>query len=301
MPPERSHDIDSELDFSIVDMLMSKRSHSLPDASRRFSLAGRVAVVTGGGGMLGRHFVAGLLDAGARVAVLDIDQVAAGAAAQQAASPDRAMALGIDITDRDAVRGALDRIERELGPIDILHNNAATKPRDLAAFFAAEEDYALETWREVMAVNLDAMFPMAQETGRRMKTRRRGSIIQTASIYGIMGPDPRIYEGSNYLGRQISNPAVYSASKAGVIGLTRHLATVWAPHGIRVNALTPGGVSSGQNATSARNTARVCRWAAWREPRRWSARWSFLRPTRRAISPARTSSSTAASAPGEAA
>jgi NAD(P)-dependent dehydrogenase (short-subunit alcohol dehydrogenase family) len=109
-----------------------------------------------------------------------------------------------------------------------------------------------------MAVNLDAMFLVAQEAGRRMIPRRRGSIIQTASIYGIMGPDPRIYEGSSYLGGPIRNPAVYSASKAGVVGLTRHLATVWAPHAIRVNALTPGGVSSGQNSVfSDKYAARV--------------------------------------------
>lgn len=246
MPPERSHDIDSELDFAIVEMLADKAHRPTP--SPRFSLAGRTAVVTGGGGILGRYFVAGLADAGANVAVLDLDGDAAKASAAQGGGSGRALAMAVDITNAGAVRVALDRIERDLGPIDILHNNAATKGRDLAAFFEADVDYELETWREVMSVNLDAMFLMAQQVGRRMMPRRRGSIVQTASIYGIMGPDPRIYEGSQYLGRQISNPAVYSASKAGVIGLTRHLATVWAPHGIRVNAITPGGVSSGQNS-----------------------------------------------------
>jgi NAD(P)-dependent dehydrogenase (short-subunit alcohol dehydrogenase family) len=85
-----------------------------------------------------------------------------------------------------------------------------------------------------------------------------GSIIQTASIYGIVAPDQRIYEGSEYHGRPINTPAVYSASKAGVIGLTRHLATYWAERGVRVNTLTPGGVSSGQNSEfSRRYAARV--------------------------------------------
>ena len=74
-----------------------------------------------------------------------------------------------------------------------------------------------------------------------------GSIIQTSSIYGMSGPDQRIYEGSHYLGTEINTPAVYSASKAGVIGLTRYLATYWAKHNIRVNTLVPGGVMSGQN------------------------------------------------------
>jgi NAD(P)-dependent dehydrogenase (short-subunit alcohol dehydrogenase family) len=92
------------------------------------------------------------------------------------------------------------------------------------------------------------MFLMAQAVGKQMVIQGKGgSIIQTASIYGVMGPDHRIYEGSFYLGREINTPAVYSASKAGVIGLTRHLATYWADKGIRVNTLTPGGTESGQN------------------------------------------------------
>ena len=91
-----------------------------------------------------------------------------------------------------------------------------------------------------------------------MADRGRGSIIQTASVYGVVGPDQRIYEGSEYLGRAINTPPVYSASKAGLIGLTKYFATYWGPHGVRVNTLTPGGVSSGQNAEfDRRYSARV--------------------------------------------
>jgi NAD(P)-dependent dehydrogenase (short-subunit alcohol dehydrogenase family) len=94
------------------------------------------------------------------------------------------------------------------------------------------------------------MFLVAQAVGRRMVSQGTGgSIIQTASVYGVVAPDMRIYEGSYYLERQISSPAVYSASKAGVIGLTRYLAAYWANKNIRVNALSPGGVDSGQNET----------------------------------------------------
>ena len=262
MPTERSQDIDSELDFEFVAMLAGERRPADRTCSRHglFDLTGRVAVVTGGAGILGRHFVTALTDAGATVALIDVDAAAgrATASAVESQTGVRPFAIECDITDATAIRAAFDRIERELGPIAILHNNAATKGSDLKAFFAPDEDYDLATWREVMAVNLDAMFLVAQEAGRRMIPRRRGSIIQTASIYGIMGPDPRIYEGSSYLGGPIRNPAVYSASKAGVVGLTRHLATVWAPHAIRVNALTPGGVSSGQNSVfSDKYAARV--------------------------------------------
>jgi NAD(P)-dependent dehydrogenase (short-subunit alcohol dehydrogenase family) len=118
------------------------------------------------------------------------------------------------------------------------------------AFFTPFEDYSLDTWREVMSVNIDGMFLMAQAVGRHMLARGGGgAVIQTASIYGLVGPDARIYEGSDYLVGAINTPAVYAASKAAVIGLTRWLATHWAPQGIRVNCLAPGGVSSGQNST----------------------------------------------------
>jgi NAD(P)-dependent dehydrogenase (short-subunit alcohol dehydrogenase family) len=145
------------------------------------------------------------------------------------------------------------------GHIDILHNNAASKSADLDAFFASFEEYSLEEWRRIMAVNIDGMFLVAQAVGDRMvKQGTGGSIIQTSSIYGIMGSDKRIYEGSLYLGRQISNPGAYSASKAAVVGLTKYLAAYWGDKGIRVNTLVPGGVESGQNDTfKSRYAARV--------------------------------------------
>ncbi len=214
-----------------------------------FDLTGRTAVVTGGCGILGRHFVNGLAAHGAQVAVVDLDAGAAAALACELERQHERRAIGVacDITDRAAITRMADVVERELGPIDILHNNAATKGDDLAAFFADVETYSAETWRRIMDVNIDGMFMVAQEIGGRMAARGRGSIIQTSSIYGIMGPDSRIYEGSHYLGRQISLPPVYSASKAAVVGLTRHLACHWALKGVRVNTLTPGGVESGQN------------------------------------------------------
>ncbi len=110
-----------------------------------------------------------------------------------------------------------------------------------------------------MSVNLDGMFLVAQAVGRRMVEQKiGGSIVQTSSIYGVVAPDQRIYEGSQYMGRPINTPAVYSTSKAGVIGLTRYLAAYWGDAGIRVNTITPGGVESGQNDEfRQRYTARV--------------------------------------------
>lgn len=226
-----------------------------------FDLSGRVAVVTGGVGILGRWFLAALADHGAAVAVVDRDAAACAdfAALLAAEFGVSARGYGADLADPQAVAPLADRIEADLGPVDILHNNAATKGRSLDAFFETTDDFDPEVWREIMAVNLDGAFFVAREFGGRMARRGRGgSIIQTASIYGIMGPDQRIYEGSQYMGRAINTPAVYSASKAGIVGLTRHLATLWGAQGVRVNTLTPGGVSSGQNAVfEARYGARV--------------------------------------------
>lgn len=216
----------------------------------RFELTGKVAVVTGGVGVLGKRFCAGLADFGAKVAVVDLDEAKAKEFAEHLTDTFDIPCLGVgcDVSDRASVAGMVARVEAELGLINILHNNAATKGSDLAQFFTSLEEYSLETWREIMSVNMDGMFLVAQAVGAGMAARGRGSIIQTASIYGVMGPDQRIYEGSSYLGAAINTPPVYSASKAGVIGLTQHLATYWAAKGVRVNTLTPGGVESGQNA-----------------------------------------------------
>ena len=158
--------------------------------------------------------------------------------------------IACDVADRDSVRAAVETAVAALDGIDILHNNAATKSRDLNAFFEPFETFDPVIWREIMEVNLDGMFLVAQAVGRQMLAQGRGgSVIMTASIYGVVAPDQRIYEGSHYLGREINTPAVYSASKAGVIGLARYLSTYWAQADIRVNVLTPGGVESGQNET----------------------------------------------------
>ena len=191
MLPERSHDIDDEIDFAFVELLLRKRSGIKPSA-RRFDLTGKTAVVTGGAGILGRHFTRGLAAHGAAVAIIDLDSKAVEAQADLLRRECGVSTIGLccDITDGGAVRTAVDRIEHKLGAIDILHNNAASKGKSLDAFFASVEDYDMATWRDVMAVNLDAMFLVAREVGLRMAARRNGSIIQTSSIYGIMGPRP---------------------------------------------------------------------------------------------------------------
>ena len=216
----------------------------------KFSLNEKVAIVTGGAGILGEHFAIGLADAGANVAIVDINISKALDIAKHINDryENKAIAIQCDITSEKSVQTMTKQVLEEFKEINILHNNAAGKSNDLDAFFEDYEEYSLTQWKEIMNTNLDAMFLVSKIVGKIMKNQQKGgSIVQTSSIYGIMGPDPRIYEGSYYLGRQINSPAVYSASKAGVIGLTQYLATYWAQDRIRVNSITPGGIESGQN------------------------------------------------------
>jgi NAD(P)-dependent dehydrogenase (short-subunit alcohol dehydrogenase family) len=226
-----------------------------------FDLSGKTAIVTGALGILGRRFCRGLAEFGANVAVVDLDLEGCRTYAAELKQELGVDAFGVacDVATEASVTAMVDAVVGHFGSIDILHNNAASKSNDLPAFFAPFEDYSLQEWRKIMSVNIDGMFLVAKAVGGRMVAQGRGgSIIQTASIYGIMASDKRIYEGSLYMGLQISNPAVYSASKAAVVGLTRYLAAYWADQRIRVNALVPGGVESGQNDTfKQRYSARV--------------------------------------------
>lgn len=214
-------------------------------------LGGKVALVTGAIGILGKHFCRALAAAGANVAVVDLDHDQCEKFAVELSAESKILAKGFacDVSDPEQVSRTVAAAVSTFGAIHVLHNNAASKSSSLDAFFAPFEEYSLRTWREVMAVNIDGMFLMAQAVGKRMLEQKTGgSIIQTASIYGVTAPDQRIYEGSSYNGRPINTPAVYAASKAAVVGLSQYLATYWAQAGIRVNTLTPGGIESGQNA-----------------------------------------------------
>lgn len=228
------------------------------DKASPYSLKGKTAVVTGGTGILGRCFCHALAEFGANVAVVDLDAGSAEALALELAQAHGVGAIGVqcNVASADDVSRMVRTAVERFGDIHILHNNAASKSDDLGAFFAPFEEYSLSEWRKVMGVNLDGMFLVAQAVGRQMvRQGKGGSIVQTASIYGVVAPDQRIYRGSYYLGREINTPAVYAASKAAVIGLTRYLATYWADKGIRVNTLSPGGVESGQNETFQKNYA----------------------------------------------
>jgi NAD(P)-dependent dehydrogenase (short-subunit alcohol dehydrogenase family) len=216
------------------------------------SLNGKTAIITGGAGILGKHFSEGLASCGSHVVIADRNKNEAEILASDLTQRygQQCISIECDVSEPASVNSMVDEVVKQFGDIHILHNNAASKSSDLEDFFAPFEEYTLEQWREVTKVNLDGMFLVAQAVGRKMVEQSRGgSIIQTASIYGLLAPDPRIYQGSSYMGRAINTPAVYSASKAAVIGLTKYLATYWADKNIRVNCIIPGGAESGQNDT----------------------------------------------------
>ncbi len=222
----------------------------MADLSSQFDVAGRTVVITGAAGILGQTFVDSFACAGAQVVAVDRDAAATDRLMDglDAQLRSQVLPLCVDVTQPDQVAQIVSRGVERFGSLDVLLNNHATPPQDPKDFFAPFEEYSLEEWRRVMGVNLDGMFLVAQAVGRQMVQQGcGGSVVLTTSIYGMMASDNRIYEGSMYRGYAINNPAVYSASKAGVVGLMRWLATYWADKKIRVNAVAPGGVFSGEN------------------------------------------------------
>lgn len=219
--------------------------------NKLFSLDGKKIIVTGGAGILGSHLVKGLLDFGGHVAVIDRDEQANKKLAESLPEySENLKTYCTDLTSEDSIVSTLDQIQTDFGPTHVLVNNAAGKTKEIREFFEPAEEFKLSNWKDIMSVNCDGMFLMARHVGKRMiQAGVKGSIIQTASIYGVMAPDQRIYEGSDYLGGPINSPAVYTASKAAVVGLTKYFASYWGDQGIRVNSLIPGGIESGQNET----------------------------------------------------
>lgn len=229
-----------------------------PDpAKTQIDLKGKVALLTGGAGILGTRFAWSLAGKGARVAIVDRDLEKASTVAAEINQeyPEAALPFEVDITLKKDWDDLKEKIKSNLGDVDILINNAAAKSPN---FFEPFETFPLEDWDFVMNVNTTGVMLGCQAFGAAMAERGNGSIINTLSIYGIVAPDQRVYEGSEYEGRAINTPAIYSASKAAVWGLTRYLAAYWGDKGVRVNAITPGGVYSGQNQTfTDRYSARV--------------------------------------------
>jgi len=225
---------------------MSEKYKSLT----RFCLDHKVVIVTGGTGILGSIYCQRLAEAGATVIVADLDMEKCERLAETITKSTGNTAFGtvVDLSNEQSVIQWGKDIISQFGSIDVLINNAATKSPN---FFAPLEKFPLEDWNQVMAVNVTGLFLASREMGAVMAEKGTGSIINISSVYGVVGPDQRIYEGSWYeeMGGAINTPLIYSATKGAVLAMTRYMATYWGPRGVRTNTLTPGGVSSGQNST----------------------------------------------------
>ncbi len=207
-------------------------------------LSGRVALVTGGVGHIGFAVADALAELGAAVVIVDREQTRCDECALelQARQGCSTLALGVDLACEEAVRHLPGRVARVLGRLDVLVNCAAFVGTSQAEGWNVPfEQQAASTWRQALEVNLTSVFCLTQSAAPLLRASTHGSVINVASIYGVYGPDMKLYEGTG-----MNNPAAYAASKGGLIQFTRWCATVLAPD-IRVNAVSPGGLYRGQH------------------------------------------------------
>ncbi len=201
-----------------------------PNAAARFSLAGKIAWITGGAGLLGSAVCRGLAEQGAHVVVCDVrPEEAQKLADALKADGLAAEPMTLDIGDESAVGVRTDELVSRHGRIDVLVN---------MAFFYTKtpwEQMSTEQWEKGMRVTLTGAFLIGRECARVMKAQKRGSMIQFSSMYGVVSPDPRMYPP-----RYNVNPIDYGVAKAGVLQMVRYQAVMLAPYNVRVNAIVPG-------------------------------------------------------------
>jgi NAD(P)-dependent dehydrogenase (short-subunit alcohol dehydrogenase family) len=247
-----------------------------------FDLTGRVAMVTGGAGLLGREHAAGLLESGATVFLGDIRLDAANAAAETLSKSfgDKARAVALDVCDPASVHAALVTMLEETGRADVLINNAAIDPKVTAAGLretSRVEHFELQDWEFQLRVGLTGAFLCAQTFGTHMAAHGGGVILNIASDLSIIAPDQRLYRREGVpRDRQPVKPITYSVIKTGLIGLTRYLAAYWAADKVRVNALSPGGVYNDQPDEFVRKLTELIPMGRMAEPTEYRGAVRFL-------------------------
>ncbi len=215
-----------------------------------FSLDGEVAVVTGVLGKLGAIWAETLLEAGAVVFAIDLPDVGLSEDFRKLQSRFEEMRLRLeraDVTDRAALESVSTKCLNSFGTPTILVNNAGIDcPPDTLQKVFRLEDIPFEDSKRIIEVNTLGLFLVTQIFGSQMVKAGRGSIVNIGSMYASIAPDARFYEHIQSDPPFLKSP-VYGASKAAVVNMTKYLATLWASHGVRVNALSPGGVLNGQD------------------------------------------------------
>lgn len=221
-----------------------------------FLLTGRVVIITGGAGLLGVKHGEAVAEMGGIPVLLDIDGERVQTAARQISKDYSCPALGLctDVTQFDQIEVALEQSLKRFGRVDVLINNAANNPKVERIDIGGEhwsrlEQFPLSVWNADLAVGLTGAFLCSRVFGTFFASQRHGVILNIASDLAVIGPDQRIYRQPGIDdSQQPVKPVTYPVVKAGLLGLTRYLATYWADKGVRVNALLPGGVYTNQDA-----------------------------------------------------
>ena len=210
-----------------------------------FDLTGKTALITGAAGLLGLEHAAALAELGAHIILtyLDSDRLGRVALDLEKAHPGKVTATRMDVTNSASIA----KVSDQCGPIDILVNNAAIDPKFEKSAdpieFSRLEYFPLASWDHQIAVGLTGAFLCSQIIGNDMAARGAGVILNIASDLSVIAPDQRLYRQEGQADHaQPVKPVTYSVIKAGLVGLTRYLAAYWADRGVRVNALSPGGV-----------------------------------------------------------
>ena len=202
----------------------------------------KTVVVTGASGILGSRIVLTFLENGYKV--IGIDRL------PTSINHEFYSHNSIDLTSENEINQFCSKLDDY--SVYGLINNAAVKPE---GFFATTEQYSLDTWNNVIQVNLTAALIMSKALFPKLKANKTSVIINMSSIYGLRSPIKQIYEDSFYedVGGKFNTPLIYSVTKSAILGFTRHLSAEWGEYGIRVNSITPGGVFSGQNESFVKN------------------------------------------------
>ena len=213
---------------------------------KKFDMTGKTAIITGAAGLLGKQFCLALAQVGANVVMADLEKKPVLENEVEFREMGlNALALEVDVSDPDSTKAMVERALTVFGSVDVLVNSAALDPKFDSAGVSAQganafESFSLDAWRQALDVNLTGMFLSSQAAVVPMLKQGQGVIVNICSMYGLVGPDQRLYERPD--GTRQFKPVYYSTTKAGVLGFTRYLATYYAGKNIRVNALTPGGV-----------------------------------------------------------
>lgn len=232
----------------------------------KFLLTDRVAVVTGGGGLLGRQHAMALLELQATVILTDISDdylVFAKKEVESHKYPGRCFIEQMDVSSKESILRVSDKILREHGRVDILINNAAINPKvELSGGLTNSsrfENFDVDDWNQQLSVGLTGAILCSQIFGKNiLKNGNGGVILNISSDLSVISPDQRLYHQENLVEElQSVKPVSYSVIKSGLIGLTRYLSTYWADRQVRVNALSPGGVYNGQSEEFTKRLSRL--------------------------------------------